>query len=284
MRIFSNLSLLASLVLNLAVLLCIPELTKAEDNRALLSFLNVGEGDSIFLQSQGQSALIDTGNPFSATEINSYLRKMQVSQLNALILTHPHLDHIGAAFFIAKAFRPKLIADNAEDLSTSKEELYHWYLKLRSSSYNYKALKAGDTLKFGQFKLDIIWPPKANYSSDWNTNSAVIRASLGNFKVLLMADGNHKTEAELLRSNINLQANILKLGHHGASDSGSPEFIAAVGAKDIVISVDQNNRYGRPDPNVVNRLRKNANVLLTGEMGHIEYKVDKTGAYSLIQR
>lgn len=268
-------------IVTILYLLLASNISQADRESLRLSILDIGEGDSILIESQGQSALIDTGNPFSAHRINQFLISRKISRLTALILTHPHFDHIGGAFFISEAFDPDLVIDNAERFGKDLEEQYYWYEKLRKNNPKYKAFKSGDKLKIGAASLEVLWPAAPSASSDWNTNSLVIRVVVGKFNALLMGDANYVSEQALLESGINLKADLLKIGHHGAGDSGSPNFISAVAPKYTIVSVDKNNRFGRPDNDRMQQLAKNSLVLKTSERGHIIFVLDEDGTYRL---
>ncbi len=257
--------------------------TEAQDTGStFLSFIDVGDGDSILLESGGESALIDSGNLISTYNLSEYLKQRKIQKLDALILTHPHADHIGGSFFILEAFKPGFFADNGEEVSANEADIYRWYGQLRKNNQNYRQLKKGDQLKIGKALLKVLWPPQPGVTSDWNSNSLVISLEIAGFRALLMGDANQMTETALLESGISLKADIFKAGHHGAKDCCKKEFIDLVSPGHCVISVNKGNLEGKPDAGVVRRLREKSDLLMTSEKGTIVFEIQDNGSYKVL--
>jgi len=243
-----------------------------------LHFIDVGYGDSILIKSpSGGYTLIDTGYPEAAERLAQYLRGKNVTTLDYLIVTHPHPDHLGGAVEVLKNFKARNLRDNGQSLDMFDERLTQamgkeYENKLRRQP-NYRALAAGDIIRWGNITLEILWPTTPLPSPDWNTNSMVIMLRFHKFRALLTADLNQRGENELLKNNgISLRSNILKVGHHGAGDATSPEFLKAVSPKTAVISVGQ-NPWGYPSPVVIRRLEEaGAKVFRTDRDGTISFQ------------
>ena len=247
----------------------------AEDDGALeLHFIDVGYGDSILIKSPaGGFALIDTGYPRASESLLNYLRERKVDCLDYLIMTHPHPDHLGGAIEVINNFQVHNLRDNGQAIDLFDERLTQemgneYEIKFRGQP-NYRAFKAGDSIKWGDITLEIIWPPAPLPSPDWNTNSMVIMLRYGKFQALLAADLNQRGEKELLNNKeISLRADLLKVGHHGAGDATGPEFLKAVSPRWAVISVGK-NPWSYPSLVVIRRL---------GEAGAKVFRTDRDGS------
>lgn len=243
-------------------------------NYTRIHFFDVGEGSATLIESSELGPiLIDTGNPGS--QIVSKVKSLGIDSIDILILTHPHPDHIGGAYGGIEFLRPKKIYDNGEILNLDKSE-DRWYIDSIRKSKNYQTLKAGDLFEGKFTKLEILSP--TSLGPDWNTNSLVIKFTAHNKTVLLMADGNFATEQVLLEANLDLKADILQVGHHGAKDASSYKFLKAVAPRFAVVSVNSDNINGYPSNNVIQIIKKTgAKTLLTSKNGTISFDLSTDG-------
>jgi competence protein ComEC len=242
-----------------------------------IHFIAVGEGDAILIQSGGEYALIDTGNPLKGYQLVDYLKKQRVRKIKYLILTHPDLDHISGIFFILPKFKVQHTFDNGQQLS--KEHMHNWYEQLVRKRALYAVLRRGERLKLKDINLDVLWPPDAQ-SGSFNENSLVIKLSFNNFSCLLAADLNKIAEQRLLSAKPDLKSNILKVGHHGLSDATSQEFLEAVAAQVAVISTGQKEK--KPLDSTLDILKKkNMKIYRTDTKGTIIVTVDNRGNYKI---
>lgn len=250
-----------------------------------IHFIDAGEGDAILIQTpQDENILIDAGNVISGFRVEDYLRKNNVSTLDWLIFTHSGLDHIGGAFFILPMFAVNKICDNGQDISglSKSQDVYRWYEELVRKDRRYEKVDRGKKFIFKEISLEVLWPDKKPVFSDFNPNSLVLMLSSGKFRCLLTGDLTSAAEAELLKEKFDLSADVLKIGHHGADDSTSAEFLKAVSAKIGVISVNQDNISGYPHADTLRRLKQaGCRVYRTDEQGDIVISADKNGKVSL---
>jgi len=253
----------------------------AQSQPLKIHFLDVGEGDSILIEAPGgETALIDAGNLITGLRVVKYLNKNNIYDLGYLIFTHPHLDHIGGAFFILQMIEVKNIYDNGEDLLalTKGSDIYRWYDDLVRKSNKYGVLEAGDSLLLGEVKLKVLWPPKSLIFSDFNANSLVIVVEYKTFRCLLTGDLTSPAEVELLKKESCLGADVLKVGHHGFVDASSKEFLKAVSPKISIISVNKDNIREYPSGEVLTRLGKlGAKIYRTDKNGNIVIRVGERG-------
>jgi competence protein ComEC len=243
-----------------------------------ITFIDVGEGEAIYLEKDDKSILIDTGNVITAERIVKFLLDKNVNTLDMLIITHPHEDHMSGVFQVLQNIQALALYDNGETIpSRGGQNLYRWYKEFfRTGSY--KALKKGDQLIWGDVRLDIL--NSVGSSSNWNKNSLVLKLHYKNTSFLLMADAGIDVEESLIQDQVDLTADVLKVGHHGAKDGTSVEFLEAVSPKYAVISINTNNIRGYPAPSTMTKLRQqNIEVLTTYAEGNIALESDGANVY-----
>ena len=243
----------------------------AQESDLRIHFIDVGEGDSILIETpSGEAVLVDAGNLISGYKVVEYLKKSDIQNLDYLIFTHPHPDHIGGAFFILPMIDVKRIYDNGQDLIDLAKsiDMFRWYVQLVRNDSNYKTLKAEDSLLLGEVILDVLWPSHPSSFLDFNVNSLVMMLRYGGFRCLLVGDLTTIGEESLLEQGISLRADVLKVGHHGANDATCQEFLRSVSPKIAVISINESNIRGYPSKSVIDRIEK-AGVRL--------YRTDRDG-------
>lgn len=272
--------------LKLAVFLALIFLSASCQSKKLnIHFLDVGEGDSILIEApNGQAVLVDAGGLLGGPKVVNYLEARKINFIEHLIFTHPDPDHIGGIFFIMPACKIAYVYDNGKDLKSlsRSQDIYRWYQDLARENEHYSVLRANEIISLGQVTLEVIWPPQEADLADFNTNSLVIMVKYKSFRCLLGADLTEAGEKQLLERGTDLGAYILKVGHHGAEDASSKEFLKAVGAKTAIISVDAKNIWGYPSQVSLERLeRSGAKIYRTDKQGCIVATVDKTGRVSL---
>ncbi|MCB9029985.1 MAG: MBL fold metallo-hydrolase [Deltaproteobacteria bacterium] len=260
---------------------------QAEQSPLKLHFLNVGEGSAAIVQSPDPNigyinSLIDVGNPSAAIKIKNYLETQQISELNSIYLSHPHLDHIGGIFTLLQLINTKEIYDNGEDLESALKEnkMFRWYKEEVRQDKRYKALRANSMHSTSKTTLEILWPEEL--TQDWNTNSLVMLLTYNSFKCLIMNDANSETEAQLIARNRISDVDLLIVGHHGAQDASSNEFLDVVKPEAAIISVNKDNYYGHPSDETINRLRNHGvRVYRTDRDGDIIASVLEDSSYKI---
>jgi competence protein ComEC len=252
-----------------------------QDSQLKIHFIDVGEGDSIFVQTpKGKTVLVDAGNLISGFKVVEYLKKNGIDYLDYLIFTHPHSDHIGGAFFILQMMDVGNVYDNGQSLIevSESQDLYRWYDELVRRNNKYKLLSAGDEFFLDGVNFSVLWPAELPITSDFNTNSLVLMVKYKNFKCLLTGDLIASAESELLKKGIDLEADLLKVGHHGSSDVMGQEFLEAVSPDIAVISINKDNIRGYPSQEVLKKLQKVCSgVCRTDRDGDVIVKVDDGG-------
>lgn len=271
-----------------------------------IHFLDVGEGDAIFLQSEKENALIDAGNLITGYKVAEYLKEQKVKKIDHLIVTHPHPDHFGGVFFILQMFDVDKVYDNGQKFHPEDMlDFYRWYEELFRQRENYMVLKAGDILTIGDWNLEVIWPPEPpEYFPDFNISSLAIKVypvrkggEISNgvkaatttvndsFSCLLAGDIIMPAENELLRRGIDLKSEVLKVGHHGSAEATSDEFLQTVSPEIAIISVNKDNIRGYPAKETIEKLEKaNIRIYRTDINGNIVLRKDKKGLTILTEK
>ncbi|MBC3797800.1 MBL fold metallo-hydrolase [Acetobacterium tundrae] len=228
-------------------------------------FLDVGQGDSILLIDNNDTMLIDGGNPENGGAIINYLKSLGISQLDYVVATHNHADHAGGlADVVANLDVSNLYVTNSEDTTASQKLI----AAAKAKNVPVSTPSPGTTLAFGGSTIDFLGPLSVH--EDVNNDSLVLKVTRGNHRFLFTGDMGQQAEQELLAQNINLEADVLKVGHHGSSTSTGYVFLRAVNPRYSVISCGANNDYGHPHEETLSRLNDvGSTIFRTDLMGTI---------------
>ena len=243
-----------------------------KDTDLVVHFINVGQGDSILVQINNKNLLIDGGPKTSATKVINYLNKQNVKKLDYIVATHPHEDHIGGLSDIIKKFEVGVFY--SPKITTNTDTFENMIKSLRNKKQKITIAKQGEFLELGNTKAEILSPNLEKYD-DLNNYSVIIKLSYNNLKFLFMGDAENLIENNLIKSNINLQSDIIKIAHHGSNSSSSAEFLNTVSPTYAVISCGKNNEYGHPHKDIINELNKRQiNIYRTDRNGDIVFIFD----------
>lgn len=223
-------------------------------------FIDVGQGDCELLSTSEGTVLIDSGTTESQYELSSYLSQ-NVTEIDYLILTHPHEDHIGGAAQVIRDISVKnVIMPDAVSDSAAFERLLD---AMEEKSITGIVAEAGDEYTLGDLKLTLLSPISEEYD-DTNNYSIVLRADYGEDSFLFTGDAETLVENELLENYpvSALDCDVLKVGHHGSNTSSSEKFLDAVTPDIAVIGVGKDNDYGHPKENILERLNKYCSRIL----------------------
>ena len=236
-------------------------------------FIDVGQGDSIFIEApNGKTMLIDGGVKGAGKEVVAYLKAQGVNRLDYVVATHPDADHIGGLISVLNSISIKEFIDSGK-VHTS--QTYEEMLSLiQAKNIKFTIPEAGDELQL-EDNLTVEVLAADETASDNNDASIVLRAEYQNISFLLMGDADHGIEQELLQKGTDVQATILKAGHHGSNTSSSPKFVEAVSPLATILSYGQDNKYGHPHAEVIDILQNvNSEIYSTAEAGTIVITTD----------
>ena len=231
-------------------------------------FIDVGQADSIYISLPDHNdILIDGGNADDGQAVVNYLTNQGVDDLELLIATHPHEDHIGGIPAVLDAFKVEKIVDSGYFTDSKISGTYKTKAESEGAVYqadNYQ------TYTFGNTALQILTGPET--WEDINDYSVVCRLDTGDIEFLFTGDAEVPVE-EIL--NGQLDAEILKVGHHGSNSSTSSAFLSKVKPEVAVISVGADNSYGHPTQKTIQKLQGiGSEIYRTDLNGTIEVSTD----------
>ncbi len=250
--------------------------TPAASTGLLVTFLDVGQGDCTFLRSpSGKTMLVDGGPDGSFSVIDKYLTSLGVVGLDVVMASHVHADHIGGLISVVDTYP---IGDFYYPPFDADSETYFNLLDaLKESQATVHQPYAGvNTLIPWDDQVEVrILAPYDTVYQDFNDTSYIIRVSYGKTAVLLTGDSTELGEKLALKAQPDhyFRADVLKVAHHGSSDSTFEKFLDAVSPAIAVISVGKGNDYGHPNQALLDRLT---------ERGITIYRTDEDGTISLL--
>lgn len=230
-------------------------------------FIDVGQADSILIENGENTMLIDAGNNGDADLVVNYLKNEGISQLDYVIGTHPHEDHIGGldavinTFDIGKVYLPKVThtSKTFKDVITA----------IKNKGLKITNPVVGNKIILGDAKGVILAPNSKKYK-DYNNYSIVLKLTYGNTSFLFTGDAEDLSEEEMIHKGLDLSADVLKVGHHGSHSSTTTDFLNKVNPSYAVIMTEIGNDYGHPHKETMDKLKnKNIPVYRTDENGNI---------------
>lgn len=230
-------------------------------------FIDVGQGDSILIQNGEHAMLVDAGENDRSDTVVSYLQSQQIRTLDYVIGTHPHSDHIGGLDTVIRAMDVKrVIMPPIEHTTATFEDVLD---AIADKGLKITRPVTGDCYPLGEASFTIL-APAGEYKKDLNNWSVGIRLAFGDNSFVMCGDAETDAEADILKTGLELNADVLKVGHHGSHTSTSPAFLKAVSPDYAVIQCGEGNSYGHPHKETMNLLQKEGiQILRTDELGTI---------------
>ncbi|HUM02431.1 MAG TPA: DNA internalization-related competence protein ComEC/Rec2 [Thermoanaerobaculia bacterium] len=253
----------------------------AEDGTARVEAIDVGQGDSWLLVSPAGRVLVDGGGSWDRAYETGRLRLLPklcdrgAVSLDAVVLTHPHPDHARGLLAVLTLLPVREVVLPA---TAPRNEVLDEFLEAaRRRSLPLRRLAAGDRFSAGGFDFDVLHPAGHAYlRSPENNGSLVLRTALPGRTLLLTGDVEAPAERDLLDAGRPLQADILKVAHHGSSTSTTPELLRAVSPRVALVGVGRHNRFGHPSAVVLDRLgQARVRTLRTDRDGDVALLVRK---------
>lgn len=239
------------------------------DSEVYVHIIDVGQGSSALIQEGSKGILIDTGEADYSDYLVSYINSCGVDELEYVIASHPHSDHIGGIVDVFRAFKvgtvvmPEL---SQENIPTTRvyENMMEYIL---DNDLDVMFPEVGDTVGLGDTAISFLGPVKQ--SEDLNNMSLICRVSIYGSKIMLLGDAEKEELSSVFETVSGVyKSDILVMGHHGSSTSVHKKFLNAVDADVAVISCGKDNSYGHPHKEALNYVSQNGMLL---------YRTDKNG-------
>lgn len=253
---------------------------KLFNKNSYLTMIDVGQGDSILLEIEDKTVLIDTGGSYFSSyniaqnKLVPYFKSRGIKTIDYLILTHGDYDHLGEASNLITLFPVTNVIFNSGAINSLEE---HLIKELNAKKINYQFVSQGN-IKINDVVLNFI---NNSDNTDENEDSLIIYTKISGRNILFMGDSGKESENYII-SEYNLpQMDILKIGHHGSKYSTSEFFIRTIKPKIALISVGLNNNFDHPNQEVINLLDTNhVNTYTTSIDGSIKINLDSFKIYT----
>jgi competence protein ComEC len=262
------------------------------EGKLRVDFLDVGQGDAALLTTRdGRTLLVDgggrntdknrsktvLGRGIGEAVVSEYLWWRGLDTVDYVLATHADADHIDGLNDVLRNFtvNAALVGRTPPD----DPQFSKFAQTLSATSTPTTTLQAGDVIRFGDVAIHVLWPPAAISPNEpsRNDDSVVLRLTLGKRSILLTGDIEKSAERALSASAESLQADVVKVPHHGSRSSSTVPFVAATRPPFAIISVGQSSIFGHPHAEVVERWQASgAEVLTTGKCGTITVTTDGT--------
>lgn len=243
-----------------------------------VDFIDVGQADSCAIITPHKDVIvIDAGEKKDASQIINQLNKYEFEDIDLMILSHPHADHIGGAETLLNTYPVSEVLMSSFP-ATSK--LFSSLLDcLDNNDIRTTQATKGMIYYIDGVNIEVI--AVDTNIKDNNNSSIVCKVSYGDIDMLFTGDAEIETEKVILDSGVNIDCEILKVGHHGSDTSTSEGFLDVISPELCIISVGEGNSYGHPSQNILKQLQnKNIEYYRTDESGTIELEIDGKNIFS----
>ncbi len=235
-----------------AVVIAIPEMP---DSHLHIYFCDVGQGDGVIIKYRNQTVLIDGGpNESKITSCLNTALPFWERDIDLLVLTHPHADHVRGLIYAVDNYRIKAVLLAYTPYASSQ---YQHFLDLLSKEET-KVIKTyqGQKLAFGNFFFSVLWPPKFCLNSNVNYCSVVLYFKYKNFTALFTGDFPAEAQQDFINQRTVASAQLLKVPHQGARDALAPAFLEKIKPSLAVVSVGKDNSFGHPHSSTLQLLSR----------------------------
>lgn len=223
-------------------------------------FIDVGQGDSTLIMAPGANVLIDGGTPANGTTVYNLLQEQGIDQLDYIINTHPHSDHVGGLYRVVKNLGENsvgevLITRYPDELEPNNQSWPQFLETAKANGAKISAPLPGDQYDLGGGAVLTIVGPTGLYD-DMNADSIVCRLDFGDASFLFTGDSTIEALRDMAENGFDLSADVLRVPHHGSSTSTDSVTLRLIGPKAAVISCGADNDYGHPHKEVVSLLQE----------------------------
>ncbi len=249
--------------------------TKGEENKLVVNFLDVGQGDAILIQAPKGEVLIDGGPGRQVLEQIGEIMPFFDHKIELLILTHPDADHINGLVEVLNNYEVLEVMETG--VANNNQGYQEWQKLIEDKKIKDTLAKKGDKIDLGEgIELNIVWPEvdlKEQKNENTNNTSIVNFLNWGDIDVALTGDAETSVLDKIAEENPGADLEILKQPHHGSKNGISQKFLETFKPEISVISVAAKNRYGHPDQDTLDIL---------GKLGIKIYRTDEQGTIKAI--
>ena len=250
-----------------------------------ITILDVGQGNSIFVQFPGGKNMLIDGGGFSESSFDPgkavvapFLYYKRISKVDTAVLSHPHPDHLLGLIYILDNFSVRKILKSG--LPVNPETYPQWERAIRDNKINISLIFAESPEEiFNGVHLKVLWPTAHCLKDlrniayeEFNNYSLVLKITYGKISILVPGDISGDIEKKLIKSGADLKSDVLVVPHHGSTHSSTNEFIRTVACRYAIVSAGKSNVFKHPHPSVLQRYK---------EAGINIYRTDKNGAITI---
>ena len=240
--------------------------------------IDVGQGDSLLIQCGEKNVLIDCGENGLGETVLEYLDSVGVERIDWLVATHPHSDHIGGMDTVINsdiAIENMMMPQTAENMTPTTKTYKDLLDAVAAKGLQITLPEPNKSYDLDGVTMLVLSPEIDAAYNDLNDYSIVMKFTYGDVSLITGGDATKKVEKELLAKDFDLSADIYKVFHHGGKESNSQEFIEAINPQYSAISVGEDNKYGHPKEETLERLNTvNSTINRTDLDGSIIYESD----------
>ena len=246
-----------------------------DEEADIISFIDVGQGDCVLIQSNGRFALIDTGE--GSTNIARTFKRRGIKGFDAVILSHWHSDHCEGFFDIVHSFEiENVIVSDKKPVDNDNDFPKQIINICENSDINLHEAEQGMVINVGEIELTVLYCN--NDDKDENNRSIIVMADCKGEKFLFTGDAETRVEEKLIDMNLDFDCDVLKVGHHGSDTSSMQDFLKICSPKYAVISVGYDNSYGHPKKETLNNLYSvGAEIYRTDYDGNVDFNINDEG-------
>lgn len=255
-------------------------------DRLRVTFLDVGQGDAVLIQTPDQKNILIDGGGFlipgkpilfdvGEEVVVPFLKREGISKIDLMILSHPHPDHYGGLRAVVKNFPVREFWWNGQRFPD--ETFHELFSLLQGKGVKIRPVQSGVRWQSGPITLETLYPEKIDLEKNINNNCLVHRLTYDQVRFLLTGDIERRAEDLIVKQVPDLKATVLKIPHHGSRSSSSVPLIDEVSPRYAVISLGEGNMFHFPHEGVLEKYeRRDIKIFRTDQNGAVTFITDGT--------
>ena len=253
-----------------------------------VNFIDVGQGDCSLIQYKDKNILVDTGDEVYSSKVVKYLNKNGVNSLDYIIISHPHLDHIGGLINIISNIKTNkiIMREIPHEVLVKEYNIDNLLLFAEENHIEIHYPSFGEQIVLDKLSLKFLFLDKYD-----NINDSSLVTEFAYYDKQITFTGDIEETAEKYLSNFIAKTDILKVAHHGSKTSSNPEMLSKLKPKISIISCGADNNFGHPSDNIVSRLSNFSDYIFRTDLygdikliikkDTIEVLTEKSGKYTI---